>query len=391
MAVDEEVLYTVLGEEITRSSIVNDMINYYLLKLEVGETKITDFNEGSEIRNIVEAYAVDGFAIRENQNELTKVPFIHLAEGEFLDLHGANPLIKLPRDTGTEAIGMVTFSIPEPAITDIIIPEDTVLVCEENDLDYSTDAECIIGVGETSVMIGATCITTGADGNCSAETITVINDDYLNIPNLTVINEEEFINGTDYEEDDEYRERLLASERKEGFGSIGYYQDLGNNIDGVHDILLVDDLSEVKPKTKIIYVNGNTKPVEDSVLVDVLEAFSNQENIVVRHTFGVEVPDYVTVNLDIDVTVENELDESEVLTVLQALFDGGTAVDSVEYDGLSIGESLTKNTLYSAIELFYDVIDVTIYHNGDIFSDLTPEFTEVFKLGTVHINQTIGG
>lgn len=390
MAVDEEVLYTVLGKEVTRSSIVTEMINYYLLKLEVGDTRITDFNEGSEIRNLLEAYAVDGFSIRENQNELTKIGFIHLAEGEYLDLHGANPRIDLTRDTGTEASGMVTFSITEPATTDIIIPEETLLVCEENDLDYVTNAECIIGVGDTSVTIGATCLTVGEDGNCSAETINVINDDYLNIPLLSVTNESEFTNGTDYEEDDDYRERLLAFERKDDFGSIGYYQDLGDNVPGVHDILLVDDLSEENPKTKIIYVNGNTKPVDDAVLIDVLEVFSNPENIVVKHTFSVEKPDYVPVNLDIDITVENEIDENDILAVLNALFDGGEPIDSVEYDGLSIGETLTKNTLYSAIDLFDDVNEVTIYHKGDIFSDLTPEATEVFKLGTVDINQTIG-
>ena len=387
MAIDEDVLYTVTGEEVTRSSIVNEMISYYMLKLEVGETKVTDFNEGSEIRNLLEAFAVDGWAIRENQNELTKIAFIQLAEGEYLDLHGAEPTIALARDQGSEAVGFLTFSIPDVQSNEIVIPEDTVVVCEENDLEYSTDAECIISIGDTSVTIGATCLTPGIDGNCSKETINLINDDYLDIPNLTVINEDDFTNGTDYEEDDEYRERLLSYVRRDDFGSLGYYEDFGNNIDGVHDVYLIDDRQG--RYTKIILVNGNEKPTPDDVLLNVLEEFTNPLNIVVGHDFTVDKPTYVPVDLTVNLTVSSEIDEGDIRTVLEDLFNGGEHLRGFDFEGLSIGETLRKNSVYTVFEMFGNVEEVVVYHDEDILCDITPGETEVLELGELTINQTI--
>ena len=52
MPLENESFYNLLGDEISRESIVEKMIEYYNQKLEIGETKVTDFNEGSEIRNL---------------------------------------------------------------------------------------------------------------------------------------------------------------------------------------------------------------------------------------------------------------------------------------------------------------------------------------------------
>ena len=52
------------------------MIEYYNQKLEIGETKVTDFNEGSEIRNLLESFAVDLYDLMEDNYEATKIAFI---------------------------------------------------------------------------------------------------------------------------------------------------------------------------------------------------------------------------------------------------------------------------------------------------------------------------
>ena len=96
----------------------------------------------------------------------------------------------------------------------------------------------------------------------------MIDDDTVD-ETVEVTNAEAFSEGTDYEEDDEYQERLLSAIRIDNFGSIGYYQDLGNNIEGVHDIFLIDD----ETYTRKILVNGYEKPVSEEVLVNVLQEF----------------------------------------------------------------------------------------------------------------------
>ena len=387
MAIEEESFYNIVGEEINRTNLVQQMINYYALKLEVGETRITDFNEGSEIRNLLESIAVDLYYLMEDQNELSKIAFVDTAEGEWLDKHGANPFINLPRDTGSMATGYVVFSIPEVQTTDIVIPEETIVVCEETGLEYSTDNEIIIPVGDVEATASVTCLTEGVDGNCSSGSITLIEDDYLDIPELSVTNLDALTGGTDYEEDDEYRERLLAFLRKDDFGSIGYYQELGDNVDGVHDVALFDATGY----TKKVLVNGDSKPTPDAVLADVLEVYTSSENIVIGHNFTVDTPEYITVSLTVNLGVEVALSTTEITNVMYAVFDGGSPVVGMDFDGLGIGETLFKSSLVSALELFDAVVSVNIIDDdtGEEFTDLSVNSDEVLQLTDLTINQTI--
>lgn len=394
MAIEEETFYNVIGEEINRSNILNQMIGFYSLMLEVGQTKVTDFNEGSEIRNLLESVAVLGYYVMEDQNELSKIAFPDTAEGEWLDKHGANPFIKIERDMGTEATGYVVFSISDAQTEDIIIPQETIVVSTESSLEYATDSEVIIPVGETEVTASVTCLTEGLDGNCSENTVTMIDDDYLDISELSVNNPEAFSGGTNYEEDDEYRKRILAFVRQSDFGSLPYYQELGNSIDGVHDVLLVDtgETNDIgRPYTKEVLVNGDTKPVSEDLLLSVLEVFSDTNKKVIDHTFLVGSPDYVEVSLTVNLSVDNELADSDVAAVVQAVFDGGCPVDSMEFDGLCIGETLFKNSIVSALEIFDSVKSVTIIDDDtqEELTDLSVDSDEVLQLVQVTVNQTI--
>ena len=386
MPVENESFYNLLGEEISRESIVEEMIDYYNQKLKLGETRVTDFNEGSEIRNLLEAIAVDLYVLLEDNYEATKIAFISSAYGEWLDLHGENPLIKIARDTGSEAVGLVTFTIPDAREVDLIIPEETLLVCEENDLEYITDSEAVIVAGDTSVDVYCTCITVGEDGNCSANTITMIDDDNID-DTIEVTNPEAFSEGSDYEEDEDYRERLLSAIRMDNFGSIGYYQELGSNIDGVHDILLVDD----ETYTRKILVNGDEKPVTNEVLMNVLREFTRPENIVLGHSFIVDSPDYLVLNLQLDLTVEYEFEDDIIVDRLHSFFDGGITSDGFDFSGCFIGESFNENHLYSCLESLDGVLRVSARINGSNsnLSSINVGSNQVIKLGTVSINQTL--
>lgn len=386
MPIENESFYNLLGEEISRESIVDKMIDYYNQKLEIGETRVTDFNEGSEIRNLLESIAVDLYDLLEDNYEATKIAFISTAYGEWLDLHGANPQINMARDTGSEAVGLVTFTIPDVREVDIIIPEETILVCEENDLEYTTDSEAVIVAGETSVDIYCTCITVGEDGNCSANTITMIDDENVD-DTVEVTNPEAFSEGSDYEEDEDYRERLLDAIKIDNFGSIGYYQELGNNIEGVHDILLVPD----ETYTRKILVNGDVKPVSNEILMDVLREFTRPENIVLGHNFIVDSPDYLVLNLELDLVVEYEFEENLIVDRLHSFFDGGITSDGFDFSGCFIGENLNETHLYSSLESLDGIIRVSarISDDNSDLSSITVESNQVIELGEITINQTL--
>ena len=386
MPMENESFYNLIGEKISREGIVEKMIDYYNQKLEIGETRVTDFNEGSEIRNLLESIAVDLYTLMEDNYEATKIAFISSAYGEWLDLHGENPLINLPRDTGSEAVGLVTFTIPDVREVDIVIPEETILVCEDNDLEYVTDSEAVIVAGDTSVEVYCTCLTVGEDGNCPANTLNIIDDDYVD-DTVEVNNPEAFSEGKDYEEDDEYQERLLSAIRIDNFGSIGYYQELGENIDGVHDILLVDD----ETYTRKILVNGDVKPVSEEVLMNVLREFTRPENIVLGHSFIVDSPDYIVLNLQLDLIVEYEFENDLIVDRLHSFFDGGITSDGFDFSGCFIGENINETHLYSCLESLDGIMRASarILDNNSDLSSITVNNNQVIKLGQVTINQTI--
>jgi len=388
MVVEEETFYNITGEEVSRSNILTEMINFYALKRSAGDTRVTDFNEGSEIRNFLEVISVLGYYILEDKNELALIAFPDTATGEWLDKHGANPFIRLERDIGTEATGFVTFSIPEAVSEDIIIPEGTIVVSSENGLDYSTDSEIVLAVGDTDATVSVTCLVEGEDGNCGIGTVNMINDDYLNVSGLSVNNTEAFTGGVDYEEDEEYRERLLNYVRRDDFGSLPYYESLADDIPGVHDVHFVD----VEGFSKKILVNGNIKPTPTTVLADVLEVYSQVGNHVLNHHFTVDRPVSVPLNVTVNLTVTELLDENELNYLISDFFNGGSHVTGLTYDGLSIGEGLIVNSLVNAFEIFDGVSSVELIDSdtSTALADISIDENELLTLGTVEINQTIG-
>ena len=252
MAIDDVSFTNLRGEVISRSNLVQQMIDYYNLKVNFGESKVTDFAEGSEIRNLLESIAVDIYYLMEMENDILRNCFVDTATGTWLDKIGMHPFINQARDTGEPAKGTVTFSIPSALSSSVVVPSGTILLCSENGLYYSIESDAVIEAGDTGVSVNAVCVTTGTDGNCSSGTITVIDDSYFNDNSVTVTNSNDFTDGRDYEDDEDYRSRLLAFVRQDDFGSLGYYKSLCESVDGVHDVVLIDDASY----TKKVLVNG---------------------------------------------------------------------------------------------------------------------------------------
>ncbi len=386
MALDEVTFINILGEEISITNIVNQMIDYYQQKLEVGETAITDFNEGSEIRNILEAVSVLGFSVLEAENEAGKLPFISSSYAEWLDRIGENPHIDLPRITGDYSVGSVTFTLTDAQSSDYIIPAQTLLTDSVNDLDFVTDSDCTIYAGETTADVDATCLTIGYDGNIAKDTLTIISDTSIDSGLVSVNNNYEFTGGADYEDDEDYRTRLLDNVRAEPFGSKPYYLNLGANISGVHDVLL----KTVTGYTGSVVVNGYDKPVSDATLLDVLAVFSDVEKVILNHSFTVERPTYVTLDLTLDFNVTTEIPTNDLTDLLTQAVNGGS-FNQIIFDGLNIGDNLTSSLIYSSFELLDDVVSVVAYETGESSEFVSTDVStyEVVKIGDLTINQTV--
>ena len=381
MALEDVSFYDIFGNLVSLASLVNDMIERYQKKREAGETKITDFNEGSEIRNLIEIYSVLCFNILELINEVSKLPFIRLSYGTALDMIGENPFINLPRIEGSPSQGEVTFTLGFEQDIDFLIPAETLLE-DVNGLEYITDDVCTILAGELTGNVSVTCLTNGYDGNINSGELTVISDDEI----VSVINEESFIGGESYEEDEDYRTRLLANAREEGFGSIPYYINLAESINGVHDIKLINDTTY----TNKLLVNGYEKPVSDATLLDVLVNFTDIAKKVLNHTFTVDRPTYSTINLTFDLDVLHEWSDEDLTVFVTKLVNGGY-FNQIEFEGLNIDENLTHEMISTGFELIDDIVNVSVKQTGQSseFVSTDIDVNSVVKLGDLVFNQNV--
>lgn len=385
MALEEVSFYNTNGDEINISNLVNQMIDFYNMKLEVGETRITDFNEGSEIRNLLEAFAVGLYALFEEQAEATKIAFISTSYGVWLDKIAELPFINLPRITGEYAEGTVTFTLATAQDSELIIPAETIVSCSDTDLDFVTTQDCIISKGELSETTTVECLTQGEDGNVLADSVDTILSDTLNLELISVTNESAFEQGADEETDDEYRERILENVQSDGFGTKGYYQSLCENVEGVHDVLLIDS----QDYTQKVLVNGTSKPTPSIILLEVLSKLTDLDNLVLSHSFDVGKPAYTEVSLEVSIDVTSEIPVDDLTIAMENLFDGGSRVTQAEWDGLNINETLSREDIISALQIFDNVINVTSITQDDVeVTTLTPANNGVLQLVSVEFTQT---
>jgi hypothetical protein len=91
----------------------------------------------------------------------------------------------------------------------------------------------------------------------------------------------------------------------------------------------------------------------------------------------------------VNLEVSSAVSEDDINELLSAMFDGGEALNGLIFDGMSIGQTLTKSALYGAFEVIDAVESVTITISSTEIGDLTVDPDEVLKLGTVTINQTV--
>lgn len=334
--------YTPIGNKVNRASIVNDMIINY----QNTTSKITDFTDGSEIRNLLESTALTFYKIEYYRNILYREGFLVYAKGGYLDLHGLEN--QLQRKIGTPASGFVTLTLESALTQDYIIDDNILFVNPETNMEYSifftidNIDSYSIPAGELEVTVPVVCTVGGKIGNCDKNKVIGFKEEQTTNP-LTVTNVEPLTGGTDPESDTDYRARLLANERGGNFGSKGWYNALLQDIDGVHDsyITFAEDAIRVS-------VNGDNKPIDTGLLTEALEILNNTGNHVLGHSFKVYEPDYNLINLRLTVNSEDTLVNDLIRDRVQKLFDGGDS-QGMEFEGYNMGDTVNENEIINAV------------------------------------------
>ena len=376
--------YNINNEEISQEGLLNELIGYYQSLNEAGKTKVDDFNEGSEVRTLLEVLSHLAYNILEEQNNTLTNHFINSAEDEYLDLLGSNPNVNLPRLAGTTATGLVKFSIPDIAIEEMIIPAD--LSVSNSEVEYVTVEDGVIAVGESYTYVPVECTIEGSDGNCKAGEI--VN---CEISDYTVVNDEDIVDGSDFEEDEEYRQRLLDYIRADNFGSRGYYENVILNIPGVHDIK-----QNPSPSASIdYYVNTNDASISSTVYNKLLEHFTDNNNFIVGHNSSFHMSNLHVIDFTVTVNEDCGYSADDLKEFFYCYFHGGNMQNyPLFYDGLSMGTVADSTTMLDTMqEYFSSITSVEISNISNTYgSSTTTNFNfqttaaySAYSLGTVTV------
>ncbi len=153
---------------------------------------------------------------------LSRQCFPQTAAGEYLDRHAA--LRGLERRRAAPAEGLIRFSVDGPGGADLSIEKGT--VCATAGLcRFETVERAVLKAGETSVEVPARALEAGTAGNVPAGSILL-----MVVPPVGVsrcVNAAAFSGGTDEEEDEALRARVLETYRRMPNGANAAFYEQG--------------------------------------------------------------------------------------------------------------------------------------------------------------------
>ena len=236
--VEEDIEFiTFDGDSITKSDYRDEIINKYISANLDGMTKITDFTVGSEAYHLADVMAAFILEHREMIDTNYRMSMIHTAEGEFLDNFG--DMAGVHRYGSSGSVGEVTFTRLGTDTSQAIVIADGTQVSTEDAISFIVDndgEDLVLESGMTTITANVLCEQEGTYTNVLSNTIVLVIGDLGSL--VSVNNANDFTGGTDIEEDDDYRNRILLSPYEVPAGSLKWYENTALTLESVHDVLV---------------------------------------------------------------------------------------------------------------------------------------------------------
>ncbi|MBS4932950.1 MAG: baseplate J/gp47 family protein [Clostridiales bacterium] len=196
------------------------------------------------------------------------IMFPQFAWGDWLDLHGTQCSLK--RREATKASGYVNLSGQDG----VEIPIGTVFCTPATDTNSSIEFESteLVVVSDSSAKVPISAVQTGTSSNVAAGTVTLALKPITGIDSIT--NEFAVTGGTEEEEDDVFRERIMDANANKGtsyIGNVSDYRRWAMEVAGVGSVTIVPTPDGVGGKVKIIVVDANGQPANESILKEVYD------------------------------------------------------------------------------------------------------------------------
>jgi len=277
--------------------------------------------EASAVSDLsVKLYAVAAqvYGLYAQAEWLSRQCFPQTAQGEWLDRHAA--LRGVERREAERAKGVLRFSVAQAGGTDLTIPAGT--VCATAGLTrFETTQAAVLKAGETHVDVPAQAVEPGTAGNVPKGSILV-----MAVPPVGVsgcANPGPFAGGTDAEEDEALRGRVLETYRRMPNGANAAFYEQGAL--SFPQVAACTVLPKARGLGTVDVVVATAAGAPDAGLIGTLQDYFDQRREIAVNVL-VKAP--TTANVDVAATIQveegrdAEAVKAGVMAAIQSFFSG---------------------------------------------------------------------
>ncbi|HBF1228362.1 TPA: baseplate J/gp47 family protein [Clostridioides difficile] len=279
------------------------------------------------------------------QNNL-RIAFPQTSYGEYLEWLGECKGVF--KNQPTKSVGMVTFNGAQGTIITKGTIVTTIATDEKQSIEFELLETKTIGANET-VDIKAECRIAGTIGNVSNNTITVLLGSISGVKSVS--NKEDFRGGTDIEDEEHFRERVLVAEQEDKLsGASSDYIRWAKEVDGVGYAYVVPEWNGAGT-VKVLILDKNRKAATQELIDKVQEYIyplniSEGENRDGKAPIGalvtVVTPDTLLINVKASFIFSNSFNEETVLNNLK------TKIDKY-LDKIDLGGTVSYNAIQAIV------------------------------------------
>ena len=315
------------------------------------------------------AVAAQVYALYVQADWTARQCFPQTAEGEYLDQHAF--LRGLERKEATRAVGTIRFHVDQEGGTDLTIPTGT--VCMTAGLvRFETTEAAVLRAGSLYVDVPARAVEAGAAGNAAAGTILTMAVAPVGVNRCS--NPEGFTGGTDREDDETLRKRVLETYRRLPNGAnAAFYEQGALSFPEVAAAAVLPKKRGVG--TVDVVVSTAAGSPEEELLEQLTAYFQERREIAVD--VQVLAPKEKTVDVSVTVAAKEGSAAAGVRTAveqaLRSWFNGGL-----------LGQDVLRARLGAVV---FGVEGVENYDLTDPAEDVAVKQDELPKLGSLSVTE----
>ncbi|NQT34276.1 baseplate J/gp47 family protein [bacterium] len=316
----------------------------------VARTPFTNLNPSAAIRGLLEVIAKVVSDLYGLVKIVMQQSFVQTATGNWLDLKVRE--MGITRKPAVKTRVYLTFSSNEPAAQNITIPIGTICKSQKdsagNDYRFITTEEVVLEEGQTSIQVVAEAEQPGKNWNVGQDTITRMVTRVTGITAVT--NPEGYMirEGSDYESDEQLRQRAIGVWETLGLGGTREaYRTWALSVPGVIAASVLDDFP-FGPGTVGVVILGENGTPSAELINDVHQYIKARKPL----TADVRIlsPDIRSIDLDLEVI--------RYANAIQAVVESGVRESVDNFSGrLQLGEGLI------IARLINEIMDVTGVYN----------------------------